>query len=76
VEYLVKGVDLTGTKYSVATVMAVTNGTISDFSTFGVVNIGGGTGALSVNITGSNIALQVTPTSSNSTVWTTQFRVI
>ena len=76
VEYLVKGVDLTGTKYSVATVMAVTNGTISDFSTFGVVNIGGGTGALAVNISGSNIALQVTPTSSNSTVWTTQFRVI
>jgi hypothetical protein len=76
VEYLVKGVDLTGTKYSVATVMAVTNGTISDFSTFGVVNIGGGTGALAVNISGSNIALEVTPSSSNSTVWTTQFRVI
>ena len=76
VEYLVKGVDLTGTKYSVATVMAVTNGTISDFSTFGVVNIGGGTGVLAVNISGSNIALEVTPSSSNSTVWTTQFRVI
>ena len=67
---------MTGTKYSVATVMAVTNGSSSDYSTFGVVNIGGGTGLLAVNITGSNIALQVTPASSNSTVWTTQFRVI
>ena len=76
VEYLVKGVDSVGTKYSVATVVAVTNGTTADYSTYGAVNIGGGTGSLAVNISGSNIALQVTPTSSNSTVWTTQFRVI
>jgi hypothetical protein len=76
VEYLVKGVDATGTKYSVATVVTVTNGTIADYSTFATVNLGGSTGALAVNISGSNIALQVTPASSNSTVWTTQFRVI
>ena len=76
VEYLVKGVDAAGTKYSVATVVAVTNGTIADYSTFATVNLGGSTGSLSVNISGSNIALQVTPASSNSTVWTSQFRVI
>ena len=76
VEYLVKGVDATGTKYSVATVVTVTNGTIADYSTFATVNLGGSTGALAVNISGSNIALQVTPASSNSTVWTTQYRVI
>ena len=76
VEYLVKGVDAAGAKYSVATVVAVTNGTTSDYSTFATVNLGGSTGSLSVNISGSNIALQVTPASSNSTVWTTQFRVI
>jgi len=80
VEYLVKGIDSTGTKYSVATVVAVTNGTTSDYSTFATVNLGGSTGTLAVNITtsggNSNIALQVTPASSNSTVWTTQYRVI
>jgi hypothetical protein len=76
VEYLVKGVDSAGAKYSVATVVAVTNGTTADYSTFATVNLGGSTGSLSVNISGSNIALQVTPASSNSTVWTTQFRVI
>ena len=76
VEYLVKGVDATGTKYSVATVVAVTNGSSADYSTFATVNLGGSTGTLAVNISGSNIALQVTPASSNSTVWTTQFRVI
>ena len=80
VEYLVKGIDSTGTKYSVATVVAVTNGTTADYSTFATVNLGGSTGTLAVNITtasgNSNIALQVTPASSNSTVWTTQYRVI
>ena len=76
VEYLVKGVDATGTKYSVATVVAVTNGSSADYSTFATVNLGGSTGTLAVNISGSNIALQVTPASSNSTVWTTQYRVI
>ena len=76
VEFLVKGVDATGTKYSVATVQAVTDGTSVDYSTFGTVNLGGFTGALAVNISGGNIALQVTPASSNSTVWTTQYRLI
>ena len=76
VEYLVKGVDSTGAKYSVATVVTVTNGTTADYSTFATVNLGGSTGSLLVNISGSNIELQVTPASSNSTVWTTQYRVI
>jgi hypothetical protein len=69
-------VDATGAKYSVATVVSVTNGTTADFSTFATVNLGGATGTLSVNIVSSNIALQVTPASSNATIWTTQFRVI
>ena len=80
VEFIVKGVDSTGAKYSVATVMAVTDGTLADYSTFGTVNLGGSIGSLAVNITSvglnSNIELQVTPASSNSTVWTTQYRVI
>ena len=76
VEYLVKGVDSSGAKYSVATVVAVTDGSTADYSTFATVNLGGSTGVLAVNISGSNIELQVTPASSNSTVWTTQYRVI
>jgi hypothetical protein len=76
IEFLVKGIDSTGSKYSVATVTAVTNGSNVDFSTFGTVNLGGQTGVLSVNIASGNVALQVTPASSNSTVWTTQVRFI
>jgi hypothetical protein len=76
VEFLVKAIDSTGSKYSVATVQAVTDGTNVDYTIFGGVNLGTTTGSLAVNISGSNIALQVTPASSNSTVWTTQYRLI
>jgi filamentous hemagglutinin len=77
VEFLVKGVDATGSKYSIATVQAVTDGSTVDYSTFGTVLINGlPTGTLSVAINSGNIELQVTPSSTNSTVWTTQFRTI
>ena len=76
VEFLVKGVDSSGSKYVVATVQAVTDGTGVDYATFGTVNLGGLAGVFAVNIVGSNIALQVSPSSTNSTVWTTQFRTI
>jgi len=78
VEFLVKGVDAAGGKYSIATVQAVTDGTtVVDYATFGTVLVNGApTGILSVALSGSNIELQVTPASSNSTVWTTQFRTI
>ena len=76
VEFLVKGVDSTGSKYTVATITAVTDGSNVDYSTFGGVTLGATTGTLAVNISGSNIALQVTPASTNSTVWTTQYRTI
>jgi len=76
IEFLVKGEDAVGSKYSVATVQAVTNGTSADYATYGTVNLGGLTGVLAVNIVGTDLLLQVTPASSNSTVWTTQFRTI
>ena len=76
VEFLVKGTDATGAKYSVATVQAVTNGTTADHATYGSVNLGGFTGSLTVNVSGGFLLLQVTPASANSTVWTTQARVI
>jgi hypothetical protein len=75
VEYLVKGIDAGG-KYSVATVLAVTDGTNADYTVYGTTQLGGYTGSLAVNISGSFIRLQVTPASSNSTVWTTQYRLI
>ena len=76
VEWIVKGYDSAGSKYSMAIVTAVTDGTDADYSAFGTVNLGGPTGTLAVNISGSNIELQVTPASTNSTVWVTQFRTI
>ena len=76
IEFLVKGIDSSGSKYSVATVQAVTDGTSVDYATYGTVNLGGYLGTLSVNIVSGYIRLQVTPASSNSTVWTTQYRLI
>jgi hypothetical protein len=76
IEFLVKGIDATGAKYSVATVQAVTDGTDVDFSIYGGVNLGGTTGSLAVDIFNGNLLLQVTPASSNTTVWTTQYRTI
>ena len=76
VQFLVKGIDSTGSKYGVATVQAVTDGTNVDYSTFGTVNLGGFIGSFAVNIVGGFVRLQVTPASSNSTVWTTQYRFI
>ena len=76
IQFLVKGIDSTGAKYSVATVQAVTDGTAVDYATFGGVALTGTTGTLAVNIVSSNVELQVTPSSSNSTVWTTQYRTI
>ena len=76
VEFLVKSIDTPGTKYGVATVLAVTDGTNVDFSIYGQAFLGTTTGTLSVAISGANIALSTTPASSNSTVWTTQYRSI
>jgi hypothetical protein len=76
VQYLVRAVDSTGSKYSVATVQAVTDGTSVDYATYGAVNLNGATGVLAVNISGSNIALQVTPASTNTTTWITQYRLV
>jgi len=76
IEFLVKGEDAAGGKYSVATVTAVTNGTNVDYVIYASAFLTSGTGALAVNISGGNVALQVTPSSSNSTVWTTQYRIM
>jgi hypothetical protein len=76
IEWLVKGYDSAGAKYSMAIVTAVTDGANADYSTYGTVNLGSTTGTLAVNIVGSNIELQVTPATSNSTVWVTQYRTI
>jgi len=76
VEFLVKGIDSAGSKYSIATVQAVTDGANVDYTVFGTVQLGGYTGILAVNIVSGNVALQVTPASSNSTAWVTQVRTI
>ena len=76
VEFFVKGEQASGGKYSVATVVAVHNGTDIAYDVYGTLNIGGYTGSLGVNRTGGNIQLTVTPASSDSTVWTTQYKTI
>jgi hypothetical protein len=76
VEFFVKSYDFSGAKYSMSKVHAVTDGSAVDYTTFGTVTLGSATGLLSV-VTGTGIiALQTTPASSNTTVWTTQYRLI
>jgi hypothetical protein len=72
----VKGEDISGGKYSIASVTAVHNGVDVDYSVYGTVLLGGATGSLGVILNSGNINLVVTPSSTNSTVWTTQFRTI
>ena len=79
IEYIVKSYDSAG-KYSMATVQAVTNGVDVNYVTFATVRLGNTTGVLSVTRTAVgpdvSINLVATPSSSNSTVWTTQYRLI
>jgi len=79
IEYIVKSYDAAG-KYSMATVQAVTNGTDVNYVTFATVRLGNTTGALSVTRTAVgldvSINLVATPSTSNSTIWTTQYRLI
>lgn len=76
VEFIVKGVDSTGGKYSMATISVVTDGTAIDWQTYGSMYLGATTGTYSAGINGSNVELRVTPSSTNTTTWTTQFRTI
>jgi hypothetical protein len=77
VEFIVKGENSSGGKYSVATLLAVhNNSTTVDFTTYGTVSIGGSTGTLSVIKDSTNVYLKVVPSSSDTTVWTTQYRLI
>ena len=78
VEYIIKGVDAAGGKYSIASISAVHDDSAVDYAIYGTVGLGGATGSLNVffNSGTSNIDLRVTPASSNSTVWTTQYRFI
>jgi hypothetical protein len=76
VDFLIKAVDSAGAKYQVVGIHAVTDGTNIGWSIFGGVILGTTTGSFSVNINGSQLRLAVTPASSNSTVFTTQYRLI
>ena len=81
IEYIVKSYDSAGSgKYSMATVQSVTNGTDVDYVTYATVRLGNTTGQLSVTRTavGPDVSINLiaTPSTSNSTVWTTQYRLI
>lgn len=80
IEFFVRGVDQVGSKYNIATLQAVTNGSTVDYTTYGTVRLTGSAGTLSADIYTSglttSVRLLVTPTSSNSTKWITQIRTI
>jgi hypothetical protein len=79
IEYIVKSYDSAG-KYSMATVQAVTNGTDVNYVTFATVRLGNTTGVLSVtrSAVGLDVSINLvaTPSTGNSTIWTTQYRLI
>jgi hypothetical protein len=81
IEYIVKSFDASGSgKYSMATVQAVTNGVDVDYVTYATVRLGNTTGQLSVTRTavGSDVSINLiaSPSTINSTIWTTQYRLI
>ena len=81
IEYIVKSFDAAGSgKYSMATVQAVTNGVDVDYVTYATVRLGNTTGTLSVTRTavGSDVSINLiaSPSTINSTIWTTQYRLI
>jgi hypothetical protein len=80
VEFMIKGENSTGGKYSIATILAVHDGaspTVGvDFTSYGLVSLGGQTGTFNVTSDTSNVYLKVSPSDAASTVWTTQYRLI
>ena len=80
IEFLVKGVESAGAKYSVATLLLVTDGSNVNWTTYGTVRLGGSTGYLAAGtiLDGGNnfVQLWVSPSSANSTQWVTQYRTI
>lgn len=79
-EFMIKGENATGSKYSIATILAVhDNATPTvgvDFTSYGLVNLGGQTGTFNVTSDTNGVYLKVTPSATASTTWTTQYRLI
>lgn len=75
-EFLVKGEEITGGKYTVVSLSGIHNGTSANYAVYSSVNMGGQVGQLRVIYNSGLLSLAVTPATSNSTVWTTQYRMI
>jgi hypothetical protein len=79
VEFIIKGENSSGSKYSVATILAVhddASPAAVDYTSYGLVTLGGTTGTFNMTSDATNIYLKVTPSTTSSTVWTTQYRLI
>ena len=68
-EFLIQGVDSTGSKYQVTKIIATHNGTTADYSEYGSVQVGGVTGSFSIDVNAGLLRLLVTPASTNSTTF-------
>lgn len=77
-EFLIRGEDSSGGKYSIATISAVHDASTIDWSTYGTVNLPSSstTGSFSLTYDGTTAALKVSPSSSSPTVWTIQYRTM
>jgi hypothetical protein len=79
-EFIIKGENATGSKYSIATILAVHDDVTPtvgvDFTSYGLVNLGGQTGTFNVTSDTNGVYLKVTPSTTDSTTWTTQYRLI
>jgi hypothetical protein len=75
-EFLVKGEESIGGKYTVVSLSGIHNGTSANYTVYSSVNMGGQVGQLRVIYNLGLLSLAVTPATSNSTLWTTQYRMI
>jgi len=76
IEFFIKGENTTDSKYKIATVSAVHDGSAVEYTETTVATTNGSPGTFGVTMSGTVISLVVTPQSSHSTVWTTQYRTI
>lgn len=72
----VKGEEDNTSKYTIASISAVHDGTSADYAIHGLIHMGGSAGSFQVVMGSNSIDLQVTPASGYDTVWTTQYRTI
>lgn len=75
-KFFVKGIEASSGRYSLQSIIAVTDGVTANYTVYGNIALGDNPGSLSVAVNSGNLQLIVSPLTNNATVWVTQYQVI